>query len=288
MANRTVILQTNESKYNQSGWNDLFLPLSLNCTTILNENAHEVFSLYRTESIKVIKAVYDTFYFDLERAIPDDISKTIRRFHSDPQLWWAGQIASYILRPSERLRQYIAEKKKTLGFTDVIVGLQIRRTDKLSEANYYNLTEYMKAADNWFDNYENKTGTTGKKRTIFIATDDPGVVKEARQKFSDHTIINDIDVTVAASKRGTRYQYSSLVGIILDTFLLSMCDYIVCTMTSNICRLAFELMQIRHIDATTDAKSLDCPYFIQKLYKRHCKIRPTRLSAVEKMLKGVF
>ena len=59
--------------------------------------------------------------------------------------------------------------------------LQIRRTDKLSEAFYYNLTEYMKAAEKWFEVYEKKSGKPREKRRIFIATDEPKVVLEARR-----------------------------------------------------------------------------------------------------------
>jgi hypothetical protein len=53
---------------------------------------------------------------------PENMNKIIERFHSDPQLWWAGQMASYILRPTVYLRNLIADKKKALGFKNIIVG----------------------------------------------------------------------------------------------------------------------------------------------------------------------
>jgi hypothetical protein len=83
---------------------------------------YDLKGLYNTESIQVIKAVYETFYFDLERTLPADFRRDIKRFHSDPQLWWAGQLASYILRPTDRLNHLLVEKKKSLGFTNTIVG----------------------------------------------------------------------------------------------------------------------------------------------------------------------
>jgi hypothetical protein len=39
----------------------------------------------------------------------------------------------------------------------------------------------MKFADIWFNRYEQTTGKAGIKRRIFIATDEPKVVSEAKQ-----------------------------------------------------------------------------------------------------------
>lgn len=44
---------------------------------------------------------------------------------------------------------------------------------------------------------------------------------------------------------GTRYSVDSLRNVILDIVMLSECDHLVCTFSSQVCRLAFELMQTR-------------------------------------------
>lgn len=49
---------------------------------------------------------------------------------------------------------------------------------------------------------------------------------------------------------GRRYSVDSLRNVILDIVLLSECDYLVCTFSSQVCRLAYELMQTRGIDST--------------------------------------
>ena len=55
----------------------------------------------------------------------------------------------------------------------------MRRTDKLiSEAKNHSLDEYMVHVEHWYQLY----GNVDKKR-VFIATDDPGVFKEAREKL---------------------------------------------------------------------------------------------------------
>ncbi|XP_060578059.1 alpha-(1,6)-fucosyltransferase-like [Ruditapes philippinarum] len=276
MTHRTVICRKGQSVYEQNGWGDLFLPLSKNCSQLSNQTVLKVTTLSKTENIPVIQVAFGPTYIKLERSIPENIRKRVLRFHPDPQLWWAGQMISYILRPTIRLNNLITESRVSLGFKKVIVGLHIRRTDKLKEAYYYNVTEYMKAADNWFNIYEQSTGRAVKTRKIFLVTDEPSVVSEANQLFSNYTVINNMNATVAASKYTLRLKYSSLKDTINDIFLLSMCDYIVCTMSSNICRLAFELMQTRHKDGSKYAKSLDCEYFIHKLYKRQCDLKPER------------
>ena len=57
-----------------------------------------------------------------------------------------------------------------------------------------------------------------------------------------------------------RFSPSSAQGIILDLHFLSSCDYLVCTFGSNVCRLAYELMQTRFPDGAWRYRSLDEVY----------------------------
>jgi glycoprotein 6-alpha-L-fucosyltransferase len=65
-----------------------------------------------------------------------------------------------------------------------IVGLQIRRTDKIgTEAAYHSVEEYVRWAEIWFQTQELRHSPVRKiKRRVFIATDDPNAVKEAKEK----------------------------------------------------------------------------------------------------------
>ena len=63
----------------------------------------------------------------------------------------------------------------------LICRIQVRRTDKIStEAAYHSIEEYMY----WVKLYYNRLEKTQKvdKKRVFIATDDPSVFAEARQK----------------------------------------------------------------------------------------------------------
>lgn len=70
----------------------------------------------------------------------------------------------------------------TDGFSGPVVGLQIRRTDKVgTEAAFHALPEYMKWTEYWFQIEEYRIGRSIQRR-IYIATDDPSVFAEAKEK----------------------------------------------------------------------------------------------------------
>jgi glycoprotein 6-alpha-L-fucosyltransferase len=57
----------------------------------------------------------------------------------------------------------------------------------------------------------------------------------------------------------------------LDVILLSECDYIVCTLSSQVCRLAYELMQRHHTDASRLVYSLDDIYYYGGQQEHHLR-----------------
>jgi glycoprotein 6-alpha-L-fucosyltransferase len=65
------------------------------------------------------------------------------------------------------------------------VGLQIRRTDKIgTEAAYHSVEEYVRWAEFWFQIQERRHSPPRQlKRRVFIATDEPNVVNEAKEKL---------------------------------------------------------------------------------------------------------
>lgn len=86
------------------------------------------------------------------------------------------------------------------------------------------------------------------------------VIDETRKKYTNYEIIGDPDVAKMAAL-STRYTDSSLYGIILDIHLLSRSDYLVCTFSSQVCRVAYEIMQALYPDASHRFKSLDDIYY---------------------------
>lgn len=138
-------------------------------------------------------------------------------------------------------------------------SVHVRRTDKVgTEAAFHSIEEYMTHVEDYYLTLE--TNGTKQTRRIFLASDDARVIEEARKKYPHYEIIGDPDVARMAAV-STRYTDTSLNGIILDIHMLSVSDYLVCTFSSQVCRVAYEIMQTLYTDAAHRFKSLDDIYY---------------------------
>ena len=62
------------------------------------------------------------------------------RIHGDPIVWWVSQFLKYLLRPQPETSHMLAEAEKELGFSKPIVGIHVRRTDKVgTEAAFHSV-----------------------------------------------------------------------------------------------------------------------------------------------------
>ncbi|XP_053382375.1 alpha-(1,6)-fucosyltransferase-like isoform X2 [Mercenaria mercenaria] len=227
-------------------------------TLILESKANSI-EVDNAEVVEMasIESMSRPSYFPL--AVPEDLADRILHFHGDPAVWWIGQFVKYITRPNEKMNEYLNTKRMRLRFTTPIVGVQIRRTDKIGqEAQMHLIEEYMTHVKEWYDVYEKKD--PGVRRRVYIASDDPKVFAEAVEKYPQYIFISDKNASISAALK-TRHSEESLRGIILDIHMLSLCDYLVCTFSSQVCRAAYELMQTRHGDASQWFKSLDDLYY---------------------------
>lgn len=125
-----------------------------------------------------------------------------------------------------------------------------------TEAAFHGVEEYMKYVDEYYQELEVKQGFPVETRRVYVASDDPKVLGECRKKFPNYVFYGDVSISKSASV-SNRYNTASLRGIIIDIHMLSLTDYIVCTFSSQVSRIAYEIMQTRHVDAADRFKSLD-------------------------------
>ncbi|VDM33115.1 unnamed protein product [Hydatigera taeniaeformis] len=226
-------------------------------------------------------------------AVPKSIADALAHLHGAPPVWVSGHLLAYLMRLrtgeiSESVERLIQSIRGTPDYAP-IVGVHIRRTDKIkTEAAFHKLEEYMYYVDQYFDKldaermmrarteewYGDDTPPLPSRitRRVFIATDDAEVLSEARRRYSSmlssdgeprYQFIGDIQRAQSASL-STRYTHDSLLAVVADVFALSYTDYIVCTFSSQICRLAYELMQTHSAqlgDASMRVQSLDDTYY---------------------------
>lgn len=258
---RTLILTSKGWRYHKAGWEEIFRPISDTCVT-----SEGISSATWSNDIENVQVVHlpllgrlDPRPQFLPQAIPADLAPRLKRLHGDPFPWWVGQFLKYLLRPQPETQNMLDAHRQKLGFQKPIVGVHVRRTDKVrTQAVAHNVEEYMIWVEDYFDRLE--LSQSLKRRRVFLASDDPSVFEETRKKYPKYEIIGDVDVASMASL-GTRYSDASLNGIISDIHLLSMCDYVVCTFSSQVCRTAYEIMQTMYPDASNRFKSLDSNYY---------------------------
>ena len=261
--NRTVILNARNWRYmdqehkksKTAGWNLVFQPLSRNC---LEEGSGDR-SFWKPDSEKSAQII-DLPIIDslrprpeyLPLTVPEQIAHRLQHLHSTPIAWFLGQLTRYVMRLSEDMQLVINDGKYRTNFRTPIVGIHVRRTDKVgSEASFHHLSEYMSHAEEWFQQIQFQRMRDGIKgevdKVIYLATDDPGIWTKEVPQFEEqgYSFLGDAEVANSAGI-GTRYGLDSLRNVILDIWLLSETDHLVCTFSSQVCRVAYELMQTRH------------------------------------------
>ncbi|CAG5125709.1 unnamed protein product, partial [Candidula unifasciata] len=265
---RSLVLKSGSSLYASESFESVFEPMSSSCLAAqFNTTTKWPGTLDYKSSDNTIYLTSDQNYSPpnpafLPPAVPADLAQELSILHGNPSVWWIGQLVRYIFRLKPNLLEEVISRGKKAGFTNTIVGIHIRRTDKLlSEAASFPVEEYMYHVKEYYDQVEQTQ--PGITRRVYIATDEPTVLSEAIKKYPNYKFINDFNGTRTATM-ASRNSKESLHGIITDVYHLARCDYLVCTFSSNVCRLAYELMQTIHGDASRKIRSLDAVYFFQR------------------------
>ena len=174
---RTLILNSQNWRYankihgsstakssSSSLWELAFQPLSHTClndsgsprTNWLNSIDH---NHHHPRNVQVIDLpILDSLrprppYLPL--TIPQEISNELTTLHGSPFVWFIGQILRYIMKPSDEIEQFLSMKRSKFNFKHPIVGVHVRRTDKINtEASFHSLSEYMIHVEDYFDRLE--------------------------------------------------------------------------------------------------------------------------------------
>ncbi|BHF78280.1 Alpha-(1,6)-fucosyltransferase [Sparganum proliferum] len=255
--NRTLLLQHND-------WKDFFLPFS-NC------------SLKHAEGQSDIPHIENGLSSETKRyyppAIPGKWAEELRGALGDPSAWYRGHLLGYILRPRDLAvrRELEMEVQNMRRCQDgPIASIHVRRTDKLaSEAEFHALEEYMFHVEHFFDlkevEYGLKTGNANPpswswRRRVFLASDDSSVFQEAKSRYPRYEFIGR---QREGSAYKNRWSTAGVLAILVDLHLLVSSDFLVCTGSSNVCRLAYELLSTKSPirgDAAFQMQSVDQMY----------------------------
>ncbi|CAG2121352.1 unnamed protein product [Medioppia subpectinata] len=210
--------------HSRENWNDIFVPLSTSCD-YKELPSHQLNVPERLNTVIVRKLI---------NQLPKQFGSDLMAILDNPNSWFHSQFIGYILRPQPRLRTFLDEFKRDIKYSHPIVGIQVRRTDKISfgEALYYPISDYMVSVKDYFDKLELTQQVS--QRLVYVASDDPSVMPQLIKQYPNYRFIGSTSNAKMAFSQTTRYSNESLWGILADAFLLSETDYIVCTFSSDV------------------------------------------------------
>uniref|UniRef100_A0A914EH17 Alpha-(1,6)-fucosyltransferase n=1 Tax=Acrobeloides nanus TaxID=290746 RepID=A0A914EH17_9BILA len=254
-------------RYSKKGWTSVFLPVtSCSHRTAVPADIDVQSWAGAEQTARVVRLPIAYGLSNPPKQLPLSFPKQISEFllahHSNPPVYFIAQFIWYLMRNNKHMEKVLKETEQKIPFgKGPIVGLQIRRTDKIgTEAVFHSVAEYMKWTERWFRIQEYRNNGTAIKRRVFIATDDPNAVKEVNKDYPHYEVFADTGIAQSANV-SSRYTDASLYGIITDIQMLSKCDYLVCTFSSNVCRAGYELMQVIKGDPGDLFYSLDDFYY---------------------------
>jgi glycoprotein 6-alpha-L-fucosyltransferase len=145
---RTLILKSKGWRYHKGGWEEIYLPVSETCLDSEGQSQGSWPSQdVQVMTVPIIDSLNPRPSF-LPLAIPADLAPRLMRIHGDPIAWWIGQLLKFILKPQPETAAMLENGKNKLGFKRPIVGVHVRRTDKVgTEAAFHGIDEYMKVSD---------------------------------------------------------------------------------------------------------------------------------------------
>uniref|UniRef100_A0A8C1IB34 Alpha-(1,6)-fucosyltransferase n=1 Tax=Cyprinus carpio TaxID=7962 RepID=A0A8C1IB34_CYPCA len=260
---RTLILESQNWRYATGGWETVFKPVSDTCTDRTGASTGHWSGETNDRDVQVIELpIVDSLHPRppyLPLAIPEDLADRLQRLHGDPPVWWVSQFVKYLIRPQAWLSKEMQEATSKMGFKHPIIGVHVRRTDKVgTEAAFHPIEEYMVHVEDHYQSLAQRMHVD--KKRVYLATDDPSLLQEAKSKYPDYEFISDNSISWSAGLHN-RYTENSLRGVILDIHFLSRTNFLVCTFSSQVCRVAYEIMQTLHPDASSFFYSLDDIYY---------------------------
>ncbi|CAG2168227.1 unnamed protein product, partial [Oppiella nova] len=248
--NRTLIIRETITNTYTSNMKTLIRPISDTCLDQNGDNSTtwEGMSDQTHHYYQVIN-----FYFNHYSKVYLQDMRKLTQFNielqsqfSQPLSLFIGLLLRYLMRPTLELSRYYDNYKQRIQWKHPIVGPHVRRTDKLwVEAKYHSMDEYIKYVD----------------QLVYLATDEPNVWLNELSPYIERQIEFTGDPHISRKAfNNIRNSYESIRDLIVEVLVLSECDYIVCTFSSNVCRLGFELRMSR-INNSLAFQSLDKKYY---------------------------
>ena len=82
------------------------------------------------------------------------------------------------------------------------------------------------------------------------------------KRYPGYRFLYNDSFTYLAGDRQARYSSQGFETLLFDLYFLAQANHLICTFSSNICRLAYELKLAKDADTARFHHSLDTPYYL--------------------------
>ena len=249
---------TDERDCRQRNWHCYFEPIT-SCE-FRADNLREIPSLRVSRAVELSSshAVVQLGY-DAQNELMHN--RFMTRFVAPPfarlgLVWWRAMLAKFLLRPIQTVYGLIDAARQRLSANSKrwppLIGIHVRHGDKVVEASVLDVAAYIDVATALVRE------SRGRK-SVFISSDDPDVlhiaaslgVQRQIEVLSDADELRDLDITNANVLNHRRVNVTRYaLEAISNTWLLSEAQLFVGTFSSNLGRLAFELMLANQSNST--------------------------------------
>lgn len=224
-------------------------------------NFQSTVQLLENEKSQIVSFGTDNFrgYIRTSSKLPADLADRIKKLSDESLAWFTGQLIDITAKYLPNVKKIVNESFENFtNFKHPIVGVHVRRTDKALKIKTNAIEDYMKQVNFYYDQLEFTQKVD--KRRIYLATEDPDVIADVKKRYVKYEVISNIEASKIARNVTTRMSTVGLEGLIVDLFMLSQCDFTVCSFTSNICTLLLESYQIKHPNTANKLVSLKSIY----------------------------
>ena len=98
-------------------------------------------------------------------------------------------MARYLFRAKPETEEMFRQRTNNVK---AMVAIQVRRTDKKTEAFYQPIEAYMKHVKEYFEKIEIENKTKLEEKRVYVASDDPNILDECKQKFPGFFFFNEL------------------------------------------------------------------------------------------------
>ena len=196
--------------------------------------------------------------------MPDHLDHLVKQFHPDPRAWWYSVLANHYLGwDAETVAKQVAYFDHLDRRHPILVGIHIRRQDKVT-----NREMQFIATERYLDKLMRAHPELHRTPfDLYLATDDSVVVNEMGKLISNNFLPINLLFNMAhihTAHPGLRERSNEPLTLLLDIYVLSQADYIVCTMSSNLGRLLYLYAQAKHLNPVRSQRfiSLDDQWYL--------------------------